>query len=198
MPSQTLPGRARLCDQGQHLDRQHREDTGHQIEDDAAEEREGRSLEYRQQRRALPRKGCLGDFDLGEFPSMPGPCGCGTFLDEEHAAGVRRRGGRKRAALQPQPQLAVLNAELLRRCVPHQRLRVGEEIGRAHGPGGQVLRIHRQRHPIPIELKKIRGLVEAAGCYGGHVEVEIFSQAWWSRPADELLDACVGRYQTVV
>ena len=28
-----------------------------------------------------------------------------------------------------------------------------------------------------IELKKIRGLVEAAG-YGGHVEVEIFSQAW--------------------
>ena len=49
-----------------------------------------------------------------------------------------------------------------------------------------------------IELKKIRGLVEAAGCYGGHVEVEIFSQAWWSRPADELLDACVERYQTVV
>ena len=49
-----------------------------------------------------------------------------------------------------------------------------------------------------IELKKIRGLVEAAGCYGGHVEVEIFSQAWWSRPADELLDTCVERYQSVV
>jgi len=48
-----------------------------------------------------------------------------------------------------------------------------------------------------IELKKIRGLVEAAG-YGGHVEVEIFSEAWWGRPADELLDACVERYQTVV
>ena len=48
-----------------------------------------------------------------------------------------------------------------------------------------------------IELKKIRGLVEAAG-YAGHVEVEIFSQAWWSRPADELLDTCVERYQSVV
>ena len=48
-----------------------------------------------------------------------------------------------------------------------------------------------------IELKKIRALVEAAG-YAGHVEVEIFSDAWWSRPADEVLDTCVARYQTVV
>jgi sugar phosphate isomerase/epimerase len=48
-----------------------------------------------------------------------------------------------------------------------------------------------------IELKKIRGLVEAAG-YSGHVEVEIFSAAWGKRPADELLDTCVERYQTVV
>jgi sugar phosphate isomerase/epimerase len=48
-----------------------------------------------------------------------------------------------------------------------------------------------------IELKKIRALVEAAG-YAGHVEVEIFSDAWWSRPADEVLDTCLARYQTVV
>ena len=48
-----------------------------------------------------------------------------------------------------------------------------------------------------VELKKIRGWVEAAG-YTGHVEVEIFSDAWWSRPADEVLDTCVARYQTVV
>jgi sugar phosphate isomerase/epimerase len=48
-----------------------------------------------------------------------------------------------------------------------------------------------------IELKKIRGLVEAAG-YAGHVEAEIFSEAWWGRPADELLDTCAARYQTVV
>jgi sugar phosphate isomerase/epimerase len=47
------------------------------------------------------------------------------------------------------------------------------------------------------ELQKIRGWVEAAG-YTGHVEVEIFSDAWWSRPADEVLDTCVARYQTVV
>jgi sugar phosphate isomerase/epimerase len=48
-----------------------------------------------------------------------------------------------------------------------------------------------------IELKKIRSLIERAG-YAGYVEVEIFSQAWWTRPADELLDTCVARYQTVV
>ncbi|HSR81328.1 MAG TPA: sugar phosphate isomerase/epimerase family protein, partial [Hyphomicrobiaceae bacterium] len=48
-----------------------------------------------------------------------------------------------------------------------------------------------------IELKKIRGLLEQAG-YAGYVEVEIFSQAWGTRPADELLDTCVERYKTVV
>jgi hypothetical protein len=48
-----------------------------------------------------------------------------------------------------------------------------------------------------IELKKIRGWVEAAG-YADHVEVEVFSDAWWARPADEVLHVCVGRYQTVV
>ena len=48
-----------------------------------------------------------------------------------------------------------------------------------------------------VELRKIRALVEAAG-YTGHVEVEIFSDAWWSRPADEVLDTCVARYRTVV
>jgi sugar phosphate isomerase/epimerase len=48
-----------------------------------------------------------------------------------------------------------------------------------------------------VELRKIRGLVEAAG-YAGRVEVEIFSDAWWSRPADEVLDTCVARYGAVV
>jgi sugar phosphate isomerase/epimerase len=48
-----------------------------------------------------------------------------------------------------------------------------------------------------IELKKIRGWVEAAG-YTGYVEVEIFSDSWWARPTDEVLDTCVARYQTVV
>jgi sugar phosphate isomerase/epimerase len=48
-----------------------------------------------------------------------------------------------------------------------------------------------------IELKRIRALVEAAG-YTGPVEAEIFSNAWWSRPADEVLDTCIARYKSVV
>jgi sugar phosphate isomerase/epimerase len=48
-----------------------------------------------------------------------------------------------------------------------------------------------------IELKKIRGWVEAAG-YDGFAEVEIFSDRWWSLPAGEVLDTCVARYQAVV
>jgi sugar phosphate isomerase/epimerase len=47
-----------------------------------------------------------------------------------------------------------------------------------------------------IELKKLRGLVEAAG-YRGAVEIEIFSDAWWSRPLDEVLDVCVSRFKSV-
>ncbi len=48
-----------------------------------------------------------------------------------------------------------------------------------------------------VELKKVRGWVEAAG-FTGCAEVEIFSEAWWSRPADEVLDTCVARYKAVV
>jgi sugar phosphate isomerase/epimerase len=48
-----------------------------------------------------------------------------------------------------------------------------------------------------VELRKIRGWVEAAG-YAGPVEVEIFSDRWWSRPADEVIDICIERYNTVV
>ena len=48
-----------------------------------------------------------------------------------------------------------------------------------------------------VELRKVRALVEAAG-FAGHVEVEIFSDAWWSRTADEVLDTCVERYRSVV
>jgi sugar phosphate isomerase/epimerase len=48
-----------------------------------------------------------------------------------------------------------------------------------------------------IELKKVRGWVEAAG-YAGFAEVEIFSERWWSAPADEVLDVCEARYRSVV
>ncbi len=47
-----------------------------------------------------------------------------------------------------------------------------------------------------IELKKIRGWVEAVG-YTGFAEVEIFSDRWWSLSAGEVLDTCIARYQTV-
>jgi sugar phosphate isomerase/epimerase len=47
------------------------------------------------------------------------------------------------------------------------------------------------------DLKAIRAAVEAAG-YAGPCEVEIFSAGnWWQRPPGEVLDAIVGRFQTV-
>ena len=48
-----------------------------------------------------------------------------------------------------------------------------------------------------IELKKIRRWIEAAG-YHGYAEVEIFSDHWWSRPGEEVLDTCIERHITVV
>jgi sugar phosphate isomerase/epimerase len=47
-----------------------------------------------------------------------------------------------------------------------------------------------------IELKKLRGLVEAAG-YQGSIEIEIFSDVWWSRPMEEVLDVCISRFKSV-
>jgi sugar phosphate isomerase/epimerase len=47
-----------------------------------------------------------------------------------------------------------------------------------------------------IELRKLRGLVEAAG-YEGAVEIEIFSDAWWSRSLEEVLDVCIARFKSV-
>jgi sugar phosphate isomerase/epimerase len=48
-----------------------------------------------------------------------------------------------------------------------------------------------------IELKNIRSLVDLAG-YAGFIEVEIFSDRWWARPAADVLDTCIERYCTVV
>jgi sugar phosphate isomerase/epimerase len=48
-----------------------------------------------------------------------------------------------------------------------------------------------------IDIPHIRGLVEATG-YAGPIEVEIFSQDWWRRDADEVLRTLAERYQTVV
>ncbi|MBS0449873.1 MAG: sugar phosphate isomerase/epimerase [Proteobacteria bacterium] len=49
-----------------------------------------------------------------------------------------------------------------------------------------------------IELKKIRGWIEAAG-YAGYSEVEIFStQDWWQRSGEETLATCIERHRSVV
>ena len=48
-----------------------------------------------------------------------------------------------------------------------------------------------------IDFVAIRRMIEAAG-YRGVQEVEIFSDHWWARPADEVLDTCIARYKTVV
>jgi sugar phosphate isomerase/epimerase len=48
-----------------------------------------------------------------------------------------------------------------------------------------------------IELQKMRGWLEAAG-YAGSAEVEIFSEAWWARPLDEVLTTCIERHRSVV
>jgi sugar phosphate isomerase/epimerase len=46
-----------------------------------------------------------------------------------------------------------------------------------------------------IELKKIRGWVEATG-FAGYSEVEIFSEHWWALPGEEVLDICIARHKT--
>jgi sugar phosphate isomerase/epimerase len=49
-----------------------------------------------------------------------------------------------------------------------------------------------------IELRKIRGWIEAAG-FAGFSEVEIFSALdWWQRPGEETLAICMERHRSVV
>ena len=49
-----------------------------------------------------------------------------------------------------------------------------------------------------IDIRRIRGVVEAAG-YGGTCEVEIFSaNNWWKRNPDEVLRVCIERHRSVV
>ena len=49
-----------------------------------------------------------------------------------------------------------------------------------------------------IELRKLRGWVEAAG-YAGSAEVEIFSALdWWQRGGEDTLAACIERHRSVV
>jgi sugar phosphate isomerase/epimerase len=48
-----------------------------------------------------------------------------------------------------------------------------------------------------IDIRGIRGLVEAAG-YDGFVEAEIFSaENWWKRDPAEVIEVCRERFTTV-
>jgi sugar phosphate isomerase/epimerase len=49
-----------------------------------------------------------------------------------------------------------------------------------------------------IDLRQLRGWVEAAG-YAGYSEVEIFSaENWWKRDGGEVLDTCIARHRSAV
>lgn len=48
-----------------------------------------------------------------------------------------------------------------------------------------------------IEIRRARGWMEAAG-FAGFSEVEIFSEHWWGRPGEEVLDTCIARHRSVV
>jgi sugar phosphate isomerase/epimerase len=48
-----------------------------------------------------------------------------------------------------------------------------------------------------IDIKSLRGAVEAEG-FSGYSEIEIFSEAWWTKPMDEVLGTCIERHRTVV
>ena len=48
-----------------------------------------------------------------------------------------------------------------------------------------------------IEIRRLREAVEKAG-YAGPIEVEIFNEALWAKPADEVVELVANRFRTVV
>jgi sugar phosphate isomerase/epimerase len=48
-----------------------------------------------------------------------------------------------------------------------------------------------------IDIKSVRAAVEAQG-FAGYSEIEIFSNAWWQKPMDEVLWTCIERHRSVV
>ncbi len=85
------------------------------------------------------------------------------------------------------------------------------EIARAGKQTGRILAFHICDWLVPtrdllldrgmmgdgvIDIRRIRGWVEAAG-YTGHCEVEIFSaENWWQRDPDEVMRICAERYRS--
>jgi sugar phosphate isomerase/epimerase len=48
-----------------------------------------------------------------------------------------------------------------------------------------------------IDIKSVRAAVEAQG-FAGYSEIEIFSDAGWGKPMDEVISTCIERHRTVV
>jgi sugar phosphate isomerase/epimerase len=48
-----------------------------------------------------------------------------------------------------------------------------------------------------IDIPSIRAAVERVG-FKGYSEIEIFSDDWWGRSMDEVIDTCIARHMTVV
>jgi len=48
-----------------------------------------------------------------------------------------------------------------------------------------------------IDIRSVRAAVEAQG-FCGYSEIEIFSDAWWAKPMDEVLRTCIARHRSVV
>ena len=48
-----------------------------------------------------------------------------------------------------------------------------------------------------IDIKSVRSAVEAQG-FDGYSEIEIFSNAWWEKPIDEVVQTCIARHRSVV
>jgi sugar phosphate isomerase/epimerase len=48
-----------------------------------------------------------------------------------------------------------------------------------------------------IDVKAVRRAVEAQG-FAGYSEIEIFSNDWWAKPMDQVLQTCIERHRSVV
>jgi sugar phosphate isomerase/epimerase len=48
-----------------------------------------------------------------------------------------------------------------------------------------------------IDIRALRSAVEAQG-FAGYSEIEIFSNDWWARPMDEVLQTCITRHRSLV
>jgi sugar phosphate isomerase/epimerase len=48
-----------------------------------------------------------------------------------------------------------------------------------------------------IDVKSVRSAVEAQG-FLGYAEIEIFSNDWWEKPMDKVLQTCIERHRSVV